>query len=552
MPYTAVSQTFLMPSLAAHQQQQQLQFDQGLRQWPSKRVTLAKRNASHDYMGTSNLTFVGIEQHAHPQPIPNSAHRTTRTGSSPSGSPRTDLQTMFSNLKVSPSSSPSPPARRASYASSPSRPSPLQLRAEEVVLPRTLSSGDLTSSPMLRKKSGEVVKPSLKRGTKSAPPTPTCPKYVHFDTQLEHVRLFLQAETPQAVKEDAEPVERDENLPEVTFTLANWPAPSTVSNVSKMVFVESIVFSDDKSALNGRVQVQNIAFHKTVTIRYTFDYWQTVHESQAAYKDSINKDSFDRFIFNISLVGKVGQGLAPEDEQRTMYFAVRYNVEGREFWDNNGGMNYQVEFKRIVTAPKPKIASWSMDTPESKAAANEQRSTILATSPPTLSLSPSNEALPLKKKPLANRYDFGASLSATKKVVVPTNAPTAPAQNARRNKPFPAFYPGVTTASSIVDGYPTSFGLSDEYLASSIVEQPMHSAWDERGSMHPGMRTTEFSSYGSSPATTPISIPKSRPPAGSTGYFDLVNKYCFYGANNASTYSSSPYSSSPPAPLIRG
>lgn len=541
MPYTA-SQTLLIPSFAAHQQQQQQQlpFDQG-RQWPNKRITLNKRNPSHDYMGTNNILF-GME-HANPQPIPNSAHRTSRTGS-PSGSPKADFQTinaMLHSLKVSPSSSPSAPIRRASYASSPSRPSPLQLRAEEVALPRTLSSGDLTSSPMLRKKSGEVVKPSLKRGTKSAPATPTCPKYVHFDTQLEHVRLFLQAETPEAVKEDAEVIENDDNLPEVTLTLANWPAPSAMS-ASKMVFVETIVFSDDKSALNGRVQVQNIAFHKNVTIRYTFDYWQNVHESQAAYKESISKDakpSYDRFVFNISLVGKVGQGVAPEDEQRTMYFAVRYNVEGREFWDNNGGMNYQVEFKRSIPAPKPKLPSWSMDTPESKAVANEQRSTILAASPPTLSSSPSNEILPLKKKPLANRYDFGASLSATKKVV-PTNAPSA-VQNARRsNKPFP-FYPGVTSVSSIIDGYPTSFGFSDEHLVSSIAEQPMNNSWDDRGPMYP---------YGGSP-TTPISIPKSRPPAGSTGYFDLVNKYCFYGTN-ASTYSTSPYSSSPPAPLIRG
>src|SRR2546423_1324189 len=57
---------------------------------------------------------------------------------------------------------------------------------------------------MVRKKSGEVVKPSLKsayfkRRPQSLPSTPVYPKAVHFDAQLEHVRHFLHSEKPLAV-----------------------------------------------------------------------------------------------------------------------------------------------------------------------------------------------------------------------------------------------------------------------------------------------------------------------------------------------------------------
>ena len=63
---------------------------------------------------------------------------------------------------------------------------------------------------MVRKKSGEVVKPTLKaahlrRRPLSLPSTPVCPKAVHFDAKLEHVRLFLHSEKPLAVSTNTSP-----------------------------------------------------------------------------------------------------------------------------------------------------------------------------------------------------------------------------------------------------------------------------------------------------------------------------------------------------------
>lgn len=107
--------------------------------------------------------------------------------------------------------------------------------------PHTTSSGfpPRSSAPLIRKKSGELVKSSLKSSltpsydanplsaassasvisddasdspygySKSLPATPSCPKYVHFDTRLERVRLFLAEQKPAAVSRGGSP--SDEN-----------------------------------------------------------------------------------------------------------------------------------------------------------------------------------------------------------------------------------------------------------------------------------------------------------------------------------------------------
>ncbi|CAG8804574.1 32832_t:CDS:2, partial [Racocetra persica] len=187
-----------------------------------------------------------------------------------------------------------------------------------------------------RKKSGELVKPSLKKG-KSEPTTPTFPKYVHFNTDLEQIKLFKEAQKPQAVSAE---VSSDDESDDEDFDFS----------ISKPVFVESVFLSSDKRKLLGRIQVQNIAFQKSVEVRYTFDFWQTVSEVSANYAEGVpdkdSRNSFDLFIFAIELIDNSRNQI----DGKTMYFAVRYKVNGRDYWDNNNGSNYQVNFKRLGTS----------------------------------------------------------------------------------------------------------------------------------------------------------------------------------------------------------
>ena len=65
--------------------------------------------------------------------------------------------------------------------------------------------------PLLRKKSGELVKPALRPATRrrpsSMPGTPTFSKAVHFNENMEQVRHFLQVDRPIAVSAGSSPVE---------------------------------------------------------------------------------------------------------------------------------------------------------------------------------------------------------------------------------------------------------------------------------------------------------------------------------------------------------
>ncbi|GAA6003227.1 hypothetical protein JCM10207_001809 [Rhodosporidiobolus poonsookiae] len=225
---------------------------------------------------------------------------------------------------------------------------------------------------MVRKKSGELVRPSLKADTmrrdfskpRSAPATPVCPKYVHFDTQLEHVKHFLAQQRPAAVSRSGSPIETEtEDEPEafpfpamataqagtVKLVLPNFP---TGSRLDQDAYVESLEMTTDGKNIRGIVRVKNLAFEKWVAVRFTLDHWQTVSEVSAEYHDTLAGNTADRFSFTIKL-----QDLLARIEEKTMFLAVRYTVGGKEIWDNNGGQNYRVEFKKMPAPPSSRAAT---------------------------------------------------------------------------------------------------------------------------------------------------------------------------------------------------
>ncbi|KAG2178705.1 hypothetical protein INT44_001858 [Umbelopsis vinacea] len=355
------------------------------------------------------------------------------------------------------------------------------------------------TSPMVRKKSGEIVKSSLK--CKSAPTTPTCPKFVHFNADLEHVRLFLKAQTPTAVHGDPPELEEDEEDDDedgiiikskrLEIKCSNWPVPSSpLELLAKMVSMESIKLGQDQKSLVGSCRVSNISFHKQVLVRYSFNYWQDTHEIEASYREpcasgDASNSALDRFMFNIPIVPTTNQ---------TLFVCVKYTVNGREFWDNNEGHNYQVDITQMATPANKKHRRRQLVSDELP---------IKSSSPVEFGTSPPTVAISENKNKMWNRYDFGASLSAAKR----TNAPTY-----KRVQSFPSYFSDVTQIDEM-------------------------------------MKQPPAPSYRDNTTSAPIAIP--RPAPGTPSYFDLVNKYCFYGnEHNSSIYSTSPSYSSSPA--IRG
>lgn len=414
--------------------------------------------------------------------------------------------------------------------------------------------------PMVRKKSGELVRPALRpasarRRPSSMPGTPTFSKAVHFDSQLEHIRHFLQLDKPLAVSADTSPAEdynSDEGFPfgnddfvagskapsfAWELRLVNFPKDPS-SRAHMPVRLERIFLSSDNKHLIGSVAVANLAFQKHVVARFTLDYWKTISEVAAEYNDDVRRkdahDGYDRFNFSIKLSDQANL------EKKTMFVCIRYNVNGQEFWDNNNSMNYHVDF---VKKPKAKDEKNSVPTlggrpthalprsrvpPVSNTARPRSmppsfddfpsgidryrhfsRSSENARSEPALWLTESAsqdltpESLKQMNKParpaFGNRYDFGASLSAA-----------------------------IQTKNVVQDRTILSVKATTPENSGSGVQQHKHKP-EDRGL--PTGKVTLMNAHSIEVAYSEISKPSSlisnKPHHESSVYKELVDKYCF-------------------------
>jgi hypothetical protein len=245
----------------------------------------------------------------------------------------------------------------------------------------------LTPSPSVeghvRKKSGEPLKSSLKSRiptprpslaiitgkppSKSEPGTPTHvrAKSVSFADRLDHVKLYFPEQKPIAVSRDGSPTEDTsgtESEPPVSVrrTSSDEKKRLLVMEVVNMpqrwamdvdVMLEDVTLSKE-ATICGHVKVRNMAFEKSVVVRFTFDLWQTTSEVTARYEQSLAHGAFDRFSFVIRL-----HDILAKIEDKTLFMAIRYVVNRQELWDNNFGQNYKFTFSLpIVPRPRGTIA----------------------------------------------------------------------------------------------------------------------------------------------------------------------------------------------------
>ena len=424
---------------------------------------------------------------------------------------------------------------------------------------------------LVRKKSGEPVRPALRpsctrRRPSSMPGTPTYSKAVHFNNDLEQVRHFLQVDRPLAVSAGSSPVEHYESELEFPFNssdsanqappfdweirLTNFPQ-ETAGRSSMPVKVERVYLSSDNKQLLGAIAVRNISFHKLVVARFTLDYWKTTSEVKADFNNDVRRkqfsDGYDRFVFSIRL-----EDLA-NLENKTMFFCVRYNVAGQEFWDNNGSMNYQVDFSKKA---KPQLGKHGMQgansrplnaLPRSKPSSPRPRSfpskasddfvSSLA-SPYEFSSFPQPSAQiigdsPIRfKKPapelvpdapgrrttaagqaFGNRYDFGASLSAAIQA----------ASNAL----------GDRSGIQLKEGAQSAPAKKLKFSPETTIEPVMAAAAPGRkespqvSPVHLTQDAAKINPPGTSDSAKPIALTTEKPSVQSSSYHELLDKYCF-------------------------
>ncbi|KDQ59688.1 carbohydrate-binding module family 21 protein [Jaapia argillacea MUCL 33604] len=345
-------------------------------------------------------------------------------------------------------------------------------------------------TPPIRKKSGEIVKSSLKSRkhpfhsdlsiitapstSKSEPATPN--KSVHFDRQLEKVKLFLAEQKPTAVSRDGSPTDTsgtDSDFPsfiygsdedkkkDLVMHLGNFPS---VTPKDADVALEELTLSKETKTIDGKIRVRNLAFEKWIAIRFTFDWWQTTSEVTGKYVESLEA-GFDRFSFSIRL-----NDILAKIEEKTMFLAVRYTVAGKEIWDNNGGENYQAKFSWVKPSPSKSEPNNSAQVGisdlknrlEQVAKGRETIGSFLAQS---VKRSTSDSSAPFSLKSeasLSSRYTFANSAKTPWKA----SDPVTPAYHARTstyppNVPSPNSIPWPTKRSTLPRSSPRTSFLQD-------------------------------------------------------------------------------------------
>ncbi|MCJ1388204.1 hypothetical protein MMC18_001049 [Xylographa bjoerkii] len=435
--------------------------------------------------------------------------------------------------------------------------------------------------PMLRKKSGELVRPAIRpssrRRPSSMPGTPTYSKAVHFDSNLEHVRHFLQVDRPLAVSAGSSPTENYDSEVEFPFgssqpssppfeweiRLSNWPR-ETPERSAMPIRVEKVFLSSDNKHLIGSAAVANLAFNKLVVARFTLDYWKTTSEVVAEYSNDVRRkqadDGHDRFNFNIKLEDQANL------ENKTMFFCVRYNVNGQEFWDSNGNMNYQVDFAK---KPLPQNGKQGMASNAARPLNALPRS---KPSPPTSTGRPRPKSTSFEdfNGGLESRYDFSSFPQPAAKVLGETPirfkkagnlVPDAPGR--RTNTPAQAFgnrYDFGASLSAAIQAASTVLG--DRSGIQSKEEFPLPSAKSNKqapfvqrpflnspiANKDPivgrsngvaissnGSRDTVLSSTATgTDAPKPAALTSEKPSLQSHSYHELLDKYCFFGSAKTS------------------
>ncbi|MCJ1405134.1 hypothetical protein MMC11_008360 [Xylographa trunciseda] len=437
--------------------------------------------------------------------------------------------------------------------------------------------------PMLRKKSGELVRPAIRpssarRRPSSMPGTPTYSKAVHFDSNLEHVRHFLQVDRPLAVSAGSSPTDNYESEVEFPFgntqpsssppfeweiRLSNWPHEA--SERSHMpIRVEKVFLSSDNKHLVGSAAVANLAFNKLVVARFTLDYWKTTSEVVAEYSNDVRRrqadDGHDRFNFSIKLEDQANL------ESKTMFFCVRYNVNGQEFWDSNGNINYQVDFAKKALPQNGKQGMAGNAARPLNALPRSKPSPPTSTGRPR----PKSTAFEEFNDGLESRYDFSSFPQPAAKVLGETpirfkkaGSLVPDASGRRANTPTQAFgnrYDFGASLSAAIQAASTTLvdrsGIQSKEEFSlpsakstkqaSFVQRPfLNSPMANDGSIVGRSNGAELSSNGSpdvvlSSGTTgsdsrkPAALTSEKPSLQSHSYHELLDKYCFFGSAKAS------------------
>lgn len=112
-----------------------------------------------------------------------------------------------------------------------------------------------------------------------------------------------------------------------------------------------MIVKESDSVIIGTIKVSNLSFHKEVIVRSSSDKWNTHEDAFCIYVPNAATNSgayvlYDTFSFKLAL--------PPKSKQ--LEFCVCFRCDGKEYWDNNNGANYQLH-KKVQHSPLTKSHS---------------------------------------------------------------------------------------------------------------------------------------------------------------------------------------------------
>ncbi|XP_033117320.1 protein phosphatase 1 regulatory subunit 3D-like [Anneissia japonica] len=173
---------------------------------------------------------------------------------------------------------------------------------------------------------------------------------------LETVKHILEGESPPDIPQHAF---RDLQIASTSSTRVSlsltFQQPSGKSDFmhklwKQNVCLENALISD--FMIIGTIKVINIDYHKKVVVRYTIDKWRTFNEILATYVPGSHNGPTDRFSFGLSVPRDLPEG-------SSVYFAIRYDVSAKRYWDNNDGKNYSCVCYCDMTDDAIGVSAWT-------------------------------------------------------------------------------------------------------------------------------------------------------------------------------------------------
>lgn len=193
------------------------------------------------------------------------------------------------------------------------------------------------------------------------------PKLVRFASRLENVKMFDGRDSPRAVSTQNTPTgspqfaDLDDYFGSVDFSdlglnydsdsdsdtfyeytkdkqyrvsSLNFVAPQNIyDKQNSPVYLQQALLGADKKLLVLLVMCQNLAFEKSLTVKLTFNNWQSnLLFNVFSHVKSFSLVNFDQFRFVIPL--------SHLPSAINAQFCIRYSVNGQDHWDNNSGENY--------------------------------------------------------------------------------------------------------------------------------------------------------------------------------------------------------------------